>query len=125
MSPTAPGGYLNVSTTYTPAARNAHGDKANLQDYSLGQSLIWLPHPRFNVLLETVWNSRASVIGRGMQERDQSLFISPGLRWAYNFTSGLQIVPGIAVPIGVGPSHGEHSVFLYMSFEHPFTKQQK
>ena len=33
---------------------------------------------------------------------------------------GLQIVPGIAMPIGVGPSAGEKSVLIYLSFEHPF-----
>jgi hypothetical protein len=47
--------------------------------------------------------------------------ISPGVRGAINFTSGLQIVPGIAIPIGAGPSHGERGVFFYLSFEHPFT----
>jgi hypothetical protein len=36
------------------------------------------------------------------------------------FASGLQIAPGVAVPIGVGPSRGERSLFVYLSFEHPF-----
>jgi hypothetical protein len=36
-----------------------------------------------------------------------------------NFESGLQVVPGIGVPIGVGPSGGEYGVFLYLSLEHP------
>ena len=29
-------------------------------------------------------------------------------------------VPGIAVPIGVGPSAGEKGMIFYLSFEHPF-----
>jgi hypothetical protein len=29
-------------------------------------------------------------------------------------------VPGVAVPIGLGPSHGDRSLLLYLSFEHPF-----
>jgi len=29
-------------------------------------------------------------------------------------------VPGIAFPIGVGPSAGDDAVLLYLSFEHPF-----
>ena len=37
-----------------------------------------------------------------------------------NFDSGLQIVPGVAVPVGVGPSEGEYGVIGYLSFEHPF-----
>ena len=36
----------------------------------------------------------------------------------------LQIVPGIAVPIGVGPSRGEKGIFLCLSFEHPFGKRK-
>jgi hypothetical protein len=51
--------------------------------------------------------------------------ISPGIRWAYNFKSGLQIVPGIAVPIGAGPSRNERGIILYLSFEHPFKKERK
>ena len=52
----------------------------------------------------------------------KSAYVSPGVRWSYDFDSGLQIVPGIAFPIGVGPSRHEKSVFLYLSFEHPFKK---
>jgi hypothetical protein len=42
------------------------------------------------------------------------------VRWAFNFKSGLQVVPGVAVPFGVGSSAGERGLFLYLSFEHPF-----
>ena len=41
-----------------------------------------------------------------------SLFLSPGIRWSYNFKNGLQIVPGIGVPLGVGPSAGERALFF-------------
>ncbi len=53
----------------------------------------------------------------------KAAYVSPGIRWSYDFESGLQIVPGIALPIGVGPSRGEKSAFLYLSFEHPFGKK--
>jgi len=75
---------------------------------TLGQSLVWLATPRMNVLVEAVWDD------------DENLLVSPGIRWAHNLDSGLQIVPGIAVPIGVGPSAGERGVFLYLSFEHAY-----
>jgi len=54
----------------------------------------------------------------------QSL-LNPGIRWAYNFKNGLQIVPGIALPFGVGPSKGEKGIFLYLSLEHPYRKLPK
>jgi hypothetical protein len=40
--------------------------------------------------------------------------------WAFDFRSGLQIVPGAAYTIGLGPSDGARALFLYLSFEHPF-----
>jgi len=42
------------------------------------------------------------------------------VRGAFNFASGLQIAPGIGAPIGLGPSRGEHALFVYLSVEHDF-----
>ncbi|MBK5256113.1 MAG: transporter [Vicinamibacteria bacterium] len=112
--------HWNVGLTHTFSARNEDGDKADTNSYALGQSVVWLAVPRVNFMLETVWSRSQSVAGRGAVEAGDSLYISPGIRWSYDFKSGLQIVPGLAFPIGVGPSRGEHSVFLYLSFEHPF-----
>jgi hypothetical protein len=44
------------------------------------------------------------------------------VRAAFDFDSGLQIVPGIAAPIGIGPSGGETALFFYLSLEHPFAR---
>ena len=114
--------HSNLGATRTPNAKNALGDTATTQDVALGQSFIWLANPRFNVMLEYVYTRAEAVTGPGQTQRQSASFISPGIRWAYNFPSGLQIVPGIALPIGVGASRGEKAVFLYLSFEHPFTK---
>lgn len=48
-----------------------------------------------------------------------SFYLSPGVRWGYDFASGLQVVPGIAFPIGVGPSKDDNQILLYLSLEHP------
>ena len=87
---------------------------------NLGQSFIWQVSNRFNAMLETVWTSGERVVGPGQTVRNQDIFVSPGVRWAYNFKSGLQIVPGIGVPVGVGPTSGEKGIIGYLSFEHPF-----
>jgi len=50
--------------------------------------------------------------------------VTPAVRWTHDFRNGLQIVPGAAFLIGVGPSRGEHAFFLYLSFEHPFRPQR-
>ena len=58
--------------------------------------------------------------GPGRTAASDGLLVSPGIRWAHNFSSRLQIVPGVAFPIRVGPSAGDAAVLLYLSFEHPF-----
>jgi hypothetical protein len=111
--------HTNVGMTRTWDARDASGP---LDAFNLGQSVIWLAGQRVNLMLEAYWLR--------FQEADEPLspawgtqfLISPGIRYAIDFKSGLQIVPGIAFPIGVGPSSGERSVFLYLSFEHPLWK---
>jgi len=112
--------HWNAGATIIPSAKNELGDSARTMGYNLGQSFIWLAHPRFNVMLETVWSGSESVVGPSQTQRSHDLLISPGIRWAHNFKNGLQIVPGIGVPLGVGPSAGDKGLFVYLSFEHPF-----
>lgn len=111
--------HWNVGTTFTPNAKGTGGAKAHTLDFNSGASIIWLVTENFNLMFETAWNSSQSVEANGTKKVDNTLFINPGARFAINFKSGLQIVPGIAFPIGVGPSKGERGIFLYLSFEHP------
>ncbi len=117
--------HWNVGATYFPHARDVSGDQASSAGYNLGQSFIWLVHARFNVMLETVFVQSQTVVASNRTDWTNSLFLSPGIRWSHNFKNGLQIVPGLGVPLGVGPSTGERAVFLYLSFEHPFRKLPK
>ena len=112
--------HWNAGATVIPSAQNAVGDKATTVAYNLGASVVWLTRPTFNALLEIVWTRKEVVTGAGRTAASDGLSISPGIRWAHNFESGLQIVPGVAFPIGLGPSAGDDAVLLYLSFEHPF-----
>ena len=112
--------HWNIGATIIPRAENAQGATATVTAWNAGQSIIWQVRPRFNVLLETLWTRTGNVVGHHNTQHEDVLFISPGVRWAYNFENGLQIVPGIAVPIGAGPSAGEKGILLYLSFEHPW-----
>ena len=114
--------HANAGYTWTPRARDADGNRANLGAWSAGQSFVWLATRRVNVMLEAIYTRSEEVAGVGRTSTVKSAFVSPGVRWSYEFASGLQIVPGIALPIGVGPSRHEKSVFIYFSFEHPFRK---
>lgn len=114
--------HTNAGATWIPRARNAAGEKADLGGWNVGQSLVWLAHPAFNAFVEYVYTAMDTVTGPGQKARIRSAYLSPSIRWAHNFPSGLQIVPGIAVPIGVGPSSRERAIFLYLSFEAPMWK---
>jgi hypothetical protein len=112
--------HWNAGTTWVPQQKNQFDQRAGTVGVNLGQSMIWLTKPNFNVMLETVWNSAEGVVSAGKTERASSIYMNPGVRGAFNFKSGLQIVPGVAVPLGVGPSAGDKGVIVYLSFEHPF-----
>jgi hypothetical protein len=114
--------HWNVGGTYLPHARNEAGDKAFSKGYNLGQSFIWLATNRVNFMLESIFVGNEDVVGPDRVRRTHDALISPGIRWAYNFKNGLQIVPGVAAPQGVGSSSGQHGVIFYLSFEHPFRK---
>jgi hypothetical protein len=114
--------HANAGGTRAPSARNDRGDRADVTAWNLGASVILLARPRLNPLLEVLWTRSQLVTAPRQTSRDDSLLVSPGLRWAYDFKSGLQIVPGIAIPLGLGPSRGERSLLLYLSFEHPFAR---
>lgn len=112
--------HVNAGIAVTPSARNTAGDRATIYAFTLAHSLVLTVHPNIQPLVETVYNRGQFVTGKNSTEWGDDLVISPGVRGAFNFSSGLQIVPGIAFPIGVGPSSGDRGVFLYLSFEHPF-----
>ncbi len=109
--------HWNAGATVIPNAKNTAGDKATTSGVNLGQSTIFLLRDNFNLMFETVWNRNESVVSKKVTAASYSLLLNPGIRWAWNLKNGLQIVPGIAVPIGVGPSKGERGLFFYLSFE--------
>jgi hypothetical protein len=117
--------HWNAGSTFVPHAQDDHGQKAFTAGYNVGQSFVWRCKPRFNVLLETVYAASEQVAAPHKTEWTRSMFLNPGIRWAYNFKNGLQIVPGVAVPLGIGPSSGEKGLFVYLSFEHPFRRIAK
>lgn len=92
---------------------NVGGTIGDEWDLFAGQSFIYALSSRVHLMAEAVWKG---------SDAETEVFVSPGVRWAHNVPGGLQIVPGVAFPIGVGASSGDRSVLFYISFEHPFTK---
>jgi len=117
--------HWNAGATWTPRARDSLGQRADTTAANLGQSTIFHVMPTLDLMFEVVWTRTQSVAGAGRTAADRTFLLSPGVRYAWNTPYGLQIVPGIGVPIGVGPSRGQRSIFLYLSFEHPFCQVSK
>lgn len=114
--------HFNVGASTVPSARNVAGDRATIGGWSVGQSLIVTASPVFQPMLEVVYSRGGEVVGADLTSRNEEFLVSPGFRAAINFASGLQIVPGVAVPLGVGASGGERGVFVYLSVEHAFSR---
>jgi hypothetical protein len=112
--------HVNIGGTYLPSALAQTGGHGALTAFSIGQSFVWLAHRRLNFLVEAIYTT-TEIEARAGVERSEALTVNPGLRGAIDFASGLQIVPGLSVPLGLGPSRGENGVFFYLSFEHPFS----
>jgi Putative MetA-pathway of phenol degradation len=115
--------HWNAGATVTPSARNALGNQATTADFNLGASAIWLVRPSVNLVLEAIWLSAESVIGEGTSRREDTTLLNPGLRAAFDFAGGLQIVPGVAYTIGISPDEAQDGLFVYLSFEHAFKRQ--
>ena len=113
--------HWNAGVTHVPSAAAPDGGAAATTSVNLGVGAVWLLRPALNLLLEGVWTSDAAAIGDETIIRQEGAWVSPGVRWALN-AGGVQVVPGIAWLIGIGPSRGEESLFLYLSLEHAFAK---
>lgn len=87
---------------------------AGTVDARLGASGVLRVRRWINVLLETVWES----------EQEDVVLLNPGVRWAFDLAGDLQVVPGVAYTVALGPDAPD-AVFLYLSLEHPFSRQQQ
>lgn len=111
--------HTNLGATVLFSAKNPAGDSSNLWSASFGQSLVWLLHPNVNLLVEALVATNQVFDADGFPVRRTEATVSPGIRAAINLPGRVQIVPGLAVPIGVGPSRGKNAIFVYFSVELP------
>jgi len=114
--------HYNLGITIVSNAKDADGSEYDLINYNYGLSMILLLYKNFNFMLEVAGNTVTTRTDNTSAKMLNTLLINPGCRYAINFKSGLQIVPGIAFPIGMGDLKGEIWTFGYLSFEHPLFK---
>lgn len=108
--------HANSGLTFLPNA--GPSPRHDLLHYNLGASAIYAPYRGLHFMLEWVglWNER--VDPSGAHEREFEAVISPGLRRAFNYANGSQLVLGLGIPVGLTRSAPDVGVFIYLSFEH-------
>ncbi|HEY6003068.1 MAG TPA: hypothetical protein VIV57_09340 [Anaeromyxobacter sp.] len=109
--------HTNVGGTWVPSGR-ALGEAVDVRSLSLGEGLVLRVHSRFNLLVEALWTV-TDAVSAGATSRARSFVVSPGFRASFDFPGGLQVVTGMGVPLGVGPSAGSTAVLGYLGFELP------
>jgi len=108
--------HLNAGFTYLPNATSAQN--RDLLSANFGASTIYAMTRDTHLMLECVgsWNQLGDP-GRALR-REWVSFVSPGVRHAFNFANGSQLVIGAAAPIGISSVSPDIGAFLYLSFEH-------
>jgi len=114
--------HYNLGATFTPGAKAADQTTSDIRTVNYGASAILLVSPTFNFMLEAAGNTTNVKMDGVSTSGGNFLLINPGFRYAINFKSGLQIVPGISVPIGLDAAKDRVRVFAYLSFEHPLKR---
>jgi hypothetical protein len=99
---------------------NGSSAKKSLVAYNVGGSAIYALLPRFQLMLDWVGNFEQDFDDLGKRQRFFSSTISPGFRTAIVNQEELQIVAGVAAPIGLNRRSDNIGVFLYFSVEHNF-----
>lgn len=116
--------HWNAGLTFLPRAQGpisgGRRPRRSLTNFNLGASLIAPTNLPVQVMLESVVNFESEIVANGSVDRSTTWILSPGIRTALNLGS-LQIVPGIAFPLTRSGGATAHDLFLYLSFEHPFS----
>ena len=79
----------NMGFTIIPDAKEPGGEKATTVSFNYGTSVIYLASENFNFLCEFIGNSTESPQPLIKKSRQDSFFVVPGFRYAFNFESCL------------------------------------
>ena len=109
-------GYTLLGHMAIPGADGSYG---KLNSYNFGASAIWLGK-KVNLMTEYLAGLSQDFNDAGGKTRSVAHIVNPGFRFAIN-RGGLQIVPGLGVPVTFDGGSVKPGLFLYLSFEHPFS----
>jgi hypothetical protein len=114
----------NTGLTWYPRANPRPGrggsERVALTSPHVAGSGIYRIRPMLNVMLESVLTFEHSVNRAGRKRRDTVFTLSPGARGGWNI-GDQQVIAGAAVPITWVSSDSSAGIFLYLSYELPFS----
>ncbi len=87
-----------------------------------GMSIIGPIRAPIQLMVENVVSRDGEIGAGGVVSHSNTWIFSPGFRAALNLGT-LQIVPGIALPFTRSGGVTSHDLYLYLSFEHPFSAE--
>jgi len=113
--------HLNIGGTFLNDPASTRGE--SVYHHNVGGSVIYAINTEWHLMLEAVSNWEDVLNARGKHAYESSPLLAPGVRKAFNFENGAQLVLGCSVPFGVGGHAPDYGAFLYLSFEHSFARQ--
>jgi hypothetical protein len=114
--------HFNFGGTYLPDPASTGG--RSVYHHNIGGSLIYAINTEWHLMLEAVNNWEEALNDHGKRKYHSSALLSPGVRKAFNFDNGAQLVLGCAAPFGIGGHAPDYGAFLYVSFEHFFARHE-
>ena len=121
--------HFNAGITYVPNAstilgNELHSPGRDLTSYNLGVAAYWKPEVYLHFFVELLALRIEQLDDAGARNRTNQVFVNPGLRYAVCQFDEVEWVIGAAAPIGLTRATPDIGVFLYMSVEHSFRKQE-
>jgi len=115
--------HANLGVTYLPHVRSPMNNgqlspKRSLVSSWIGGSAIYALLPRLHLMLEWLGYIQDNINGDGRAVRTFNPLIAPGFRAAVLNEEDLQIVMGVAAPIGLNRQANNLAGFFYFSVEH-------
>lgn len=108
--------HWNLGAGITPKNKLPNDVTSGTSKYFVGLSNVYLFSDNLNFMLEFLGTISEETIGMDLNEWGSAFLLSPSLRYAIDIENW-QIVPGIAFPVGLGPSAGENQFLGYLSIE--------
>jgi hypothetical protein len=101
--------HVNLGGSAIPSDRAVDG--------FVGAGLVFFLHPRVNVIVEGLGLVSRST---GAGSWSSRAIAAAGVRWGHDFSSGLQLVPGLGWSVVTGSNRGSGGPLAYLSVEYDF-----